>query len=304
VTATVEIPRTVLRLTRHYIRYFPLRVGKRVLLDRVLNPALKRWPVFAMVRTRQGLRLPVTTEDIHQRYLYMSGHWEPSLTAWLTKTLRPGDGFIDIGANLGYFSLLAAQLVGAGGRVLAIEASPAMYASLLGNLTLNKAGNVRAVNGAVGDKCGELVFYQPRPGNPSAATIVAQTGAPETFRVAARPLPELATESELRAARVIKIDVEGAEHLVVKGLAASLASLRADVELVVEVNPDALARQSVSVPEMLAPLTAAGFHAYELVNSYRPSRHLLAAASPPVRVREPITTQADLVFSRTDSESL
>jgi FkbM family methyltransferase len=300
----IELPPSALRAMRHYIRHAPVTAGKRVLVDRVLNPRLKRAGLATTTRTRHGFRIPVNTSDIHQRYLYVFGHWEPNLTAWLVRTLRPGDGFIDVGANLGYFAMLAGRLVGDGGQVLAVEASPSMYARLLGNLSLNAIGNVRAVQAAVGDRRGELTFYQPKPGNPCAVTsFPAQTGRAE-FRVAAAALPQLATAAELAAARVIKVDVEGGEHAVSTGLAPALAALRPDVELVIEVNPDVLARQSVSVDRLLEPWLDAGFHAYRLDNSHRPSRQLVAEPTPPRRVSEPITRQTDLVLSRVDAETL
>lgn len=72
------------------------------------------------------------TQDLIQRYLYLFGAWEPHLTGWLRRRLRPGDGFVDVGANIGVFSVLAARLVGESGRVVAIEASADVHRRLVG----------------------------------------------------------------------------------------------------------------------------------------------------------------------------
>lgn len=74
----------------------------------------------------------------------------------MAERLKPGDVFVDVGANIGYFSLLASKLVGPGGRVVAIEASPEVFDLLRRNLELNKAHNVRAVNVAISDREGSL----------------------------------------------------------------------------------------------------------------------------------------------------
>jgi precorrin-6B methylase 2 len=88
-------------------------------------------------------------KDIIQQYIYYFGVWEPRITGWVSRHLAPGDTFIDVGANIGYYSLLASPLVGKTGTVVAIEASPRTFDDLLFNLELNNVSNVRPVNVAV-----------------------------------------------------------------------------------------------------------------------------------------------------------
>ncbi|SCF63177.1 hypothetical protein GA0115259_100393 [Streptomyces sp. MnatMP-M17] len=73
-----------------------------------------------MVRSRFGARFAVDTQDLIQRYIYLFGVWEPHMTRWLRGRLEPGDTFVDVGANIGYYSVLASQLVGDGVKVVAI----------------------------------------------------------------------------------------------------------------------------------------------------------------------------------------
>ncbi|WP_037922203.1 FkbM family methyltransferase [Streptomyces violaceorubidus] len=290
------------------MRNGPGTLGKAALATRWLNPWLREHPRRAVVEARSGDLFAVDTQDLIQRYLYLFGVWEPHLTGWLRRRLRPGDGFVDVGANIGVFSVLAARLVGDGGRVVAIEASPDLHQRLVRNTRLNALGNVRALNAAVSDRPRTLTFALASARNTGANSIVPYDGPVESsFRTEARPLPELLDAAEIATARVIKIDVEGAEGSVVRGLAPVLGALRSDVEITVEVSPERMARLGDRADDLLAVMREAGFHVYRLANDYAPGSYpaaLSGAPRAPVRLRGPVTEESDLVFSRTDAERL
>jgi FkbM family methyltransferase len=308
---TIEPGRTHLVLTsrltalaRRYVRFAPGTVGKARIVDQYLNASLRDRPITRDVVLCDGTRVCVDTRDIVQRYLYQFGIWEPSLTSWLTRTLRPGDVFVDVGANIGYYALLAARLVGNRGSVVAIEPSPVAHAALRRNVARNHADNVRLVSYAVAEDHHELAFYEPKPGAHSVTTSVrTRDDQIPAFRTRAHPLSSLLTAEELGAARVIKIDIEGGEYAALAGLVPVLSGACEDMEIVVEVSESLLARQSRTIADATRLLTDRGFHPYRLVNSYRPSSYLSAPAAPR-RVREAVTGDADLVFSRVDAEIL
>ncbi|MYS71579.1 FkbM family methyltransferase, partial [Streptomyces sp. SID5926] len=154
------------------MRNGPGTFGKAVLATRWLNAHLREHPRRAVVELPSGGRFAVDTQDLIQRYLYLFGAWEPHLTAWLRRRLRPGDGFVDVGANIGVFSVLAARLVGDAGRVVAIEASPDVHRRLVGNARLNGLGNIRALNAAVSDRTRTLTFALASSRNTGANSIV------------------------------------------------------------------------------------------------------------------------------------
>ncbi len=137
---------------RAYVRHAQSTLGKPLLLRRLLEPTLRRTDRAFDTTTVDGARIAGRTGDMIERYLYLFGQWEPALTAWLRPRLRPGRTFVDVGANIGYFSLLAARRMGGSGRVVAVEASPETFARLRANLDRNAAGNVRALN--VAAACG------------------------------------------------------------------------------------------------------------------------------------------------------
>ncbi|AXL89698.1 FkbM family methyltransferase [Streptomyces sp. CB09001] len=290
------------------MRNGPGTLGKAALATRWLNAHLREHPRRAVVELPSGGRFAVDTQDLIQRYLYLFGAWEPHLTAWLRRRLRPGDGFVDVGANIGVFSVLAARLVGDAGRVVAIEASPDVHRRLVENVRLNALGNIRALNAAVSDRPRTLTFALASSRNTGANSIVPYDGPVESsFRTEARPLPELLDPAEIATARVIKIDVEGAEGSVVRGLAPMLGALRPDAEIAVEVAPERMARLGDRVDDLLAVMRDAGFHVYQLANDYAPGSYppaLGGAPRAPVRLRGPVTGESDLVFSRVDAERL
>jgi len=293
---------------RRYVRDAPGSIGKAFLAAHYLNPHLREHPRRRVVRTRFGARFAVDTQDLIQRYLYLFGAWEPNMTGWLQRRLKPGDGFIDIGANVGVFSVLASQLVGDEGQVVAIEASPVFHHRLLQQSRLNGCRNIRAVNAAVSDSRETLTFVLASSHNMGANSIVPYDGPAEaTFETEARPLPELLDSSEVANARVIKIDVEGAEGSVVRGLAPILDKLRPDGEITVEVTPERMAQLGDSADELLKTMADAGFHVYRLPNDYAPGSYppaLRGEPLVPVRWREPVTAESDLIFSRVDAETL
>ncbi|MFI6933866.1 FkbM family methyltransferase [Streptomyces sp. NPDC050287] len=264
-------------------------------------------PVSATAESRFGAVFNVNTHDMIQRYLYLFGIWEPHLTHWIQGRLRPGDTFVDVGANIGYFSVLASRKVGDSGRVVAIEASTEFHMRLMENLRANECRNVRSVNSAVSHTTQKLTFYLEQATNLGATSIVRPARSPEShFEMTAEPLPAILTDDELGDARIIKIDVEGAEASVVEGLRPVLGRLRPDAELVIEVCPDRLREQGRHVDEIIDPLLHHGFHLYRLANDYGPHTYPRAVRSPvvPLRWRAPVTDNSDLVFSRVDAERL
>ncbi|WP_434744390.1 FkbM family methyltransferase [Streptomyces sp. A-14] len=302
------VSEALVTLGRRYVRDAPVSFGKAPLASRVLNRHLREHPRRRVTETGFGARVAVDTQDLIQRYLYLFGVWEPYMTGWLQRRLRPGDTFVDVGANVGYYSLLAARLVGADGRVVAIEASPVFHHRLLRNITLNGYGNVHAINGAVSDTEEILKFVLASSANMGANSIVPYEGPAEsTFEIAARTLPDLLTEEEIACARVIKIDVEGAEGSVVRGMTPMLSLLRPDAEITVEVTPERMAQLGDSADELMETMRDHGFHPYQLVNDYTPESYVAAlhgAARAPERLKGSVMGETDLIFSRVDADTL
>ena len=294
---------------RAYIRYAPLAAGKSSFWRRVVDPYFAWHSHEFVASTMFGSKIAGNTNDIIPQYIYYFGLWEPHLTRWIQRRLAPGDTFIDVGANIGYMSLLASQLVGDSGTVVAIEPSPTIVRALHGNLARNRADNVRVVDVAASDSHGRVKVFHGPHGNIGMTTTVDAVASKQGFRfeceVDSAPLSAILTADEMQSARLIKIDVEGAEWSVVGGMGEMLSSCRSDLEIMVEVNPEFLAQQEKQPKDILSVFGNAGFHVYSLENDYSAQSYLTPQTEKrPVRIRNPIECGLDLVFSRQSSEWL
>lgn len=293
---------------RWYVRYGPGMRPKRALLREWLEVGLQQNPRRSrIVRTRHGVHMRVsTTKDFITRSIYSTGSWEPCVSAFIASRLRPGDGFIDVGSNVGYYALLASRFVGRQGAVVAIEPMPDIHKELLANLALNHVENIRVVRAAVTSEPGEVTLYVPHTGNLGATTMVQPNRHEAKFVVPGLPLAQVVTATELRRARIIKIDVEGAEGVVLASLAPMLDQLRPECEIVVEISPERLAATGNSADRLLAPFTEYGLHPYKLVNPYVPEffPELIRRPAKPTRITDAIETQTDIVLSRIDADTL
>lgn len=297
------VPAPLVSVVRGYFRYFPLHIGKRQLRA----PLSLFWhaPREFVATTLFQARMPGNTRDFIDRRIYYFGVWEPNVTAFINRRLAPGDLFVDVGASTGYYSLLGSRLVGESGAGVAIEASPSIHRILCQNLALNRIGNIRTVNVAAADRPGTLRFYLGSADNRGVSTILEGEGKTLEGEVPALPLDEILHADEIATARFIKIDVEGAEALVVEGMGALLESGRDDLEVVIEVAPRRIERAGSSAEKIFDRFRAAGFKAYTLLNDYSLPNYLPPrAVQPPRRLRGPIRTQTDIVFSRVDADQL
>lgn len=219
--------------------------------------------------------------------------------------LSIGDTFVDVGANIGYFSLYASKLVGKSGSVVAIEASPKTFNALQKNIDLNFIKNIRAVNIAAADCRKMLKLYSGSKSNIGMTTIFETSGFQLECEIEAMPLGDILSCEEIKYARLIKIDVEGSEWFVIKGMYPLLKSCRKDLEIIVEISPNCLSEQHMRPEDIVSAFENLGFHAYSLNNDYSPLSYLSSQSiKRPMRIKEPIQHQTDVVFSRQDSQFL
>jgi FkbM family methyltransferase len=271
--------------------------------------AALRGPLAVPATARDGTRFTCRLPDLIQTYLWVFGVWEPDLTAFIRRRLRPGDAFVDVGAHVGYHVLLAAGCVGERGRVAAFEASPGTLRMLEENLALNRVGaRIRAINVVVSETAGTRPVFGGPAQNIGLTTTVAGRGLARLGEVAAAPLGDLLDPEERRAARLVKIDVEGAEDAVIRGMQGFLAGAGRDVEILVELSPTWWADARQTPRQVLQPLLDAGFHVYRIDNNLWPWRYLWPAdVRPPRRERGDLARRVkrlDLVLSRADGETL
>ncbi|KFI22373.1 FkbM family methyltransferase [Nitrosococcus oceani] len=296
--------RFLTQTVRFYIRFWPSQFGKNFLWERVIEPYLGWREQCFKARTRFGVTLLVRLPDLVQSYLFFFGVWEPAITEYVRKNLRQGDIFIDVGANVGYFTTLASKLVGKGGHVFAIEASPTIFQKLQKNIAFNnKFKNVQAFNVAAYDKRRLIPFFIGNKANLGASTSFESKAMLRKFsletKVEALPLAEIVGAGSIINARLIKIDVEGAEWFVLSGISKLLATCSEQTEFLVEISPHAVRKQGNSVEDFLNIFDEAGFQAYFIENNYSPEFYWSSEIPKNVRnLESPIIETTDVLFSR------
>lgn len=191
-------------------------------------------PLIKKVNLKNGLCLCVDVVDRLGGLLYFYRNYSERRTQeFLNEQLQPGDTFVDVGANCGYYSLLAAQKLGPTGRVFAFEANPVVCNVFRQSIALNQLDSVITLeNYAVADISGKVLnFYLPYDAvNSAIGTLVADgqmaiTGninTSQSINVLSVALDDYLANKQLAGRLFIKIDAEGAEELVLKGMQSML----------------------------------------------------------------------------------
>jgi hypothetical protein len=250
---------------RFVVRYAP-GVARRLAWQHVVEPFLQYAEHDFVATTRFGTILAGNTLDHVQRHVFYFGEWEPNVSRYVADRLRPGDVFIDVGANIGYYALLASTIVGPSGKVVAIEASPKIHGLLVDNLRRNHADNVEAMNVPVTERSLD---------------------------------PGL-----LEKARLVKIHGGGDEWPVIRGMREALRRAHTDLEIVVHLSPPALHAQGTTAEEVLEVFAAARFRPYRIENDNAVVGDTQVSDARPQRLTAPIATRTDVVFSRRDAAFL
>lgn len=149
---------------------------------------------------------------------------EPAVVRAMREFLKPGDVFVDAGANIGIYTVLAAKLVGSRGKVVSIEMMPDTFERLRTHVELNDLHNVNTVNLALSDVAGESVIATVEAERCGQATISRgndRFGKGLHVHVLTGTLDEICTG--LDRVNFMKIDLEGAEALALKSARATLA---------------------------------------------------------------------------------
>jgi FkbM family methyltransferase len=226
---------------------------------RLLSRGVIQQPGFQMERA------------LHQSIAFQlarTGEYEPALSALLRAWLRPGDICLDVGANIGYFTLLAAACVGPGGQVHSFEPHPRTYAALGRNVALNRFAHVHLNPLAVNhDGSAVQLWYGPEIDSglaslrPNNALLTHQLACPGIT------LDAYAAQQALGPVRALKLDVEGAEWLALQGARRLLSGPNRPALVALEVIQAHLQGFGVSPPMLVDDLRRHGYDLYELMSA-------------------------------------
>jgi FkbM family methyltransferase len=217
--------------------------------------------------TRFGFEMEVDRLDAVKWYVHYFGILEPHISrAWIN-ILSEGDYVIDIGANVGYHSLLAGQCVGKTGMVVSFEPSDYVFAQLDANVKRNRMSQITLNRFAVSDKKGEVDFYFAGENVQGNSSIIPSQTSTKHEKVQCVSFDEIRSMVSLEKVKVIKIDVEGAEEYVMRGLHRNVELLHEDCVIFVEISPEN-ANQGLRI---VNPFLEKGFSVKLIKNEYSPS---------------------------------
>jgi FkbM family methyltransferase len=174
--------------------------------------ALRHREVIAEIGN--NLRMRLDLRDLIARSIYLYGTYDFAVTDAISSLLKPGDCFVDVGANIGTYSLIASRIVGPQGRVVAFEPAPRNLERLKDNISLNGLTNVSLSEKAISDSCGAVDLYEVNnPQNSGQSSLEMRTGATKVSVFSTTLDKELGTSR----VDVVKLDAEGYEDRTILG---------------------------------------------------------------------------------------
>jgi FkbM family methyltransferase len=209
------------------------------------------------VRLPNGAAMAAPFREVQGMSLILDACWEPEVTERILNNLKPGDVFIDAGANMGYYSLLASKAVGPDGLAIAFEPSAANLRHLLANLAINDCSNVVVISMALSDRAEVAKLWSAPYYNTGVCSLRdSRFVGPADFHLTGTArLDDFQMLRDLGPrASVLKVDVEGLELKVLRGAEALLrASPR--LRVVCELSPE-----WYSSAELVNYLQSLGYH--------------------------------------------
>jgi FkbM family methyltransferase len=242
-----------------------LRRGLRMLPFQAWVESVALWwgyrfrPEPALVLLRSGAKIRTDRVDYLQLLIYYLGVFEPHAVEMLRRSVNPGATVVDVGANIGVYSIESALAVGPNGRVISIEAAPGHVQKLRENIQLNRMTNVVVVEAALGAAPGEGRLSLPDGDNLGMFTLGSVSGS-QSHLVAVRTLDDILDELGVDRVDFVKMDIEGSEYHALCGAQARVMGDRPTI--LIELNEVALRRCNSSSAEVKKLLDNFGYQGW------------------------------------------
>lgn len=189
--------------------------------------------------------------------LSLFGEFEPNETRLARESIKPGDRVLDIGAHIGYYTLLFARLVGKEGHVFAFEPDPTNFRLLEKNIAENGHTNVTLAQKAIAEKSDRRLLYRSSS-NSGDHRLVPPPGKREAVEVECTALDDL-LKGDSRRIDFIKMDIQGAEGWALQGM-RNLIEENPSLKLLTEWSPSSLKLAGYQPTKYLETLESMGFH--------------------------------------------
>jgi len=278
------------RLLPTIVKTYYLRVARRFWGKVIRTSIVQSIPNIGIMK--------LNPSDLVSTRLFHCGTWEPVISDFIRAHIQQAEGkvAIDIGANIGYYTLMFSSLMGETGNVYAIEPAPLIRQWLEENISLNRLGNVVVIPYGISDRPETRVFHVNTANNLGGSYFGErhdeQTSTPNTLQL--KRLTDVIPAPELSRTVVIKVDVEGMEDVVLLDLLSNL-HLFPELKLIVaELRFD----NSGSMASLTRKFVSKRFETYLLPNSYDAAFYV-ARTKPQAKVTREFTTgMHDVAFLR------
>jgi FkbM family methyltransferase len=251
----------------------------RLFLGKAMRQALPGFRLHARLASLFGRSVKVSVmgktfnmdlrDEAVSATIFKDGIWEPEETEFLGKILRPGMVFIDIGAHIGYYTVIASSFVGGTGKVFAFEPDPGNFALLRKNVTENHCQNVVIGQKAIAASTQKVSLYRSkgnygdhRTYDPHDEVIRQPRTKRQLVAVEALSLDDYFAARPTKI-DVVKMDIQGSEYDAFIGMRRTLDQ-NADVTILTEFWPTGLKQAGVAPSLFLHEVRAGGFQIYRL----------------------------------------
>jgi FkbM family methyltransferase len=282
---------------------FPRPSSAPAPLSSQVPPYDGREPFVLKVEGMPGLKMYLDpTDRVITETILRMGIWEPTETYWFLRTVKAGDTIVDAGANMGYYTLIGSRLVGAEGRVYAIDQDPTNFTQLQKNVQLNRLTNVVLERKALSNRNGILkLFIADR--NKGDHRIYQPDGeSRSSIAVQAVRLDDYFKDYK-RGIDFLKMDTQGAEGVILEGMTRLLERRGDGPTIFMEFWPHGLNGMGTNAASLLKTLQSYKYKFYEFnrddAKDLRAVEPLDLLAAHPVNKFE---SQTDLMLLREGRE--
>lgn len=180
-----------------------------------------------------GVKININTSSFIEWEIFFKGIYEPHIEGYLKRALRPGLVAVDVGANVGIHTIVMAKRVGPEGQVFAFEPNPIVFSRLSENIKLNNFTNIVPFKYALSDMHGSIILHTFRDGLPRQGMSGFYTNVPENERVDVpvdvATFDSLVETLNIKQMDLVKIDTEGNDFKVLRGMQKSIARFRPEI---------------------------------------------------------------------------
>jgi FkbM family methyltransferase len=252
----------ICRLVRIYTMYFPIKLGKIPIIN-FLNLLGVFKDVTDIIVVNQTIKIKCTIKDWVQQLIYFFGSYiyESNQINFWTNTLSDDEIILDIGANVGYYSLLAS--IKSNSMIYSFEPNPIIFYRLEENIRLNNSKNIIALNKGVSNCSEKMRFYISDEENSGMSSLVEpENYSGRSITVDVLSIDDFIIKYNINKISKIKIDVEGNEYNVLKGMENTLLKNKPQIFIeIYDVNLNKFKHRNIDVYNYLRHI---GYKSFEI----------------------------------------